>query len=124
MKIDYEVALATYSMLLVLYEVADDASTATPEALANPENFGLDFPPLFLGMSSETIAIAARRTLRNKQLVERVAIQALTKVDTMRKLWPARRKVIFRWGQDVFRRHYFDADRDNPVPKDIGLDGS
>ena len=124
LKSDYEVALAAYSMLIVLYEVADDASTATPEALANPENFGIDFPPLFLQMSSETIAVAARRTLRNKQLVERVAIQALAKVDTIRKLWPSRRKAIFRWGQDVFRRHYFDADRDNPIPKDIGLHGS
>ncbi|HEX7702864.1 MAG TPA: hypothetical protein VF403_19130, partial [Kofleriaceae bacterium] len=107
-----------------LYEVADDASTATPEALATPDNFGLDFPPLFLGMSSEAIAVAARHTLRNKQLVERVAAQALTNVDTMRKLWPARRTAVFRWGREVFHRHYFDGDRDNPVPKDIGLIGS
>jgi hypothetical protein len=124
LKSDYEGALATYSMLMVLYNVADDASSATPEALANPDNLGLDFPPLFVGQSSEVITGAARRTLRNKQLVERVAALAGTNVDAMQKLWPARRKAIFRWGREVFHRHYFDTDRDNPIPRDIGLTSS
>lgn len=115
---DYEVALAAYSMLLVLHEVADDASGATPEALANPDKFGMDFPPLFIGMSRETIATAARRTLRSKQVVVRVAERAGTKPDAMRKLWPARKKLIFKFRRDVFDRWgYLD---NIPVPDDLG----
>jgi hypothetical protein len=124
LKSDYEGALAAYSMLIVMHEVADDASSATPEALGNPDNFRLDFPPLFVGMSREVLTVAARQTLRNKQVVDRVAAQALTRADVMQKLWPARRKAIFRWGSEVFHRHYYDADRDNPIPKELGLASS
>jgi hypothetical protein len=115
---DYEVGLAAYSMLLVLHEVADDASTATAERLAKPESFSLDFPPLFIVMSNETIATAARRTLRNKQLVERVAERSGAKVDGMRKLWPARKKMIFTWCRETFDRWgYLD---NKPVPDNLG----
>jgi len=48
----------------------------------------------------------------------------VTSAGAMRQLWPARRLAIFTWGREVFHRHYYDEDRDNPVPKDIGLVGS
>jgi hypothetical protein len=115
---DFNVGLAAYSMMLVLHELADDAATATPEAIANADGFSLNFPPLFIAMSRVTVETAARRTFGSPSLVARIAERAGAKVDVMRKLWPARKKLILKFNRNVFDR-WGHIDR-APIPDHLG----
>jgi hypothetical protein len=114
---DFDVGLAAYSMLLVLHELADDAARATPEAIAKAD-FLLDVPPLFTAMSPETVGAAARRTFGSPPLVARVAERAGGNVDTMRRLWPSRKKLILKFNREVFNQWgYIDR---APMPEHLG----
>ncbi len=86
---------------LVLSWLEAEPDCTAKELLQRLQN---ERPPMFLLMSREAIGTAARRTLCNKPLVDRVAEIAGAKVDVMRKLWPERKKIILHFYRDVFNR--------------------
>jgi hypothetical protein len=61
MQKDFDLGLASYSMLLSLLELATDAAKAASADLPKQESIRLDVPPLCVGMDVDTIATAARR---------------------------------------------------------------
>jgi serine/threonine protein kinase len=98
---DLELGLASYSMALSLMELATDA--ANP--VVTTANIELDVPPLFTGMGSDTVATAARRTLGNRAVVEKLAERTGAKVATMKELWPTWKKLVHKFRRGVFDRH-------------------
>jgi hypothetical protein len=83
LETDFSAGLTAYSMLLSLYELAEDAARATAKQLATP-TFHLSFPPLFVGTPRDTIAIAARRVFANRPIVARAAERFGANPSTMR----------------------------------------
>ena len=102
-KRDFEIGLASYSMLLSILELATIAANASPADLSNPKIMGLYMPPLFVAMESETVLAAAQRTSGNAGVVKKVADRAGAPVSAMRTLWPTWKKA-----QTEFRRSVFD----------------
>lgn len=99
---DFDLSLASYSMLLSLFELATDAASAKPEDISNPNNVRLTVPPMFVGMDREIIAGAARRTSGDRDVVARVAERAGAKVSTMKERWPQWKKLQMHFLRSTF----------------------
>jgi hypothetical protein len=105
---DFDVGLASYSMVLSLLELAHDAARAKPTDLSNTEGIRLDVPPLFVGSSAEIIGVAARRTFGNRHVVEAIASRMGAKREVMQQLWPHWTKLMAKTGLDVFEQFFVD----------------
>lgn len=101
LQTDFDVGLASYSMVLSLLEFAADAASASPRDLTQEKVF-LDVPPLFLGMERNTIVAAARRTVWNRAVVERIADRTGSSLSTMRQRWPDWKKHLLKFHRAAF----------------------
>ncbi len=110
LQTDFDILIASYSMLLSLLELAHDAAKAKPTDLTNLEDIRFEVPALFIGVSRETLAIASRRIFGNRSVIERVAERSGAKSSAMRAMWPPWKKLMLRFRRDVFDRWAFDDD--------------
>ena len=90
---DFEIGLASYSMLLSLIELAVDAKRVISEG---HQNLDLDVAPVFLLFSRDVREIATSRTFGNRESVEEVAGALRADPADMRRLWPVWRESILR----------------------------
>jgi hypothetical protein len=108
LQTDFDVGLASYAMVLSLLEFAEDATRASPLD-PKQEYIFLAIPPLFLGMASNTIATAARRTVGNRALVEKIVDLTGSSHATMTQRWPDWKKCLLKFHHTEFRsRRYRD----------------
>ncbi len=85
---DYELGLASYSMLLSLLELVTDSPNLI-NADPLPDRLQLDVPPVFVEMPLDLIRTAAGRIFGDDAVVSRVAALGGAKREDMKKLWPA-----------------------------------
>lgn len=86
---DFQVGLASYSLLLSVLELAGCASEiagASKQQLN--QTLRLDIPPMFIGMNRDRIGAAARRTVGSPDVVELVAQVSKTSRADLVKAWP------------------------------------
>jgi hypothetical protein len=102
LQTDFDVGLASYAMVLSLLEFAADAARASPLDLTQ-EHIFLDVPPLFLGMASNTIVTAARCTVGNRALVERIVDLTGSSHSTMKQRWPDWKKCLLKFHRAAFK---------------------
>lgn len=115
LQTDFDIGLTSYSMLLCLLELAHDAARAKPTDLTNLEDIRLDVPPLFMGAPRDVLGPAGRRVFGNRAVVDRVAERSSAKRSVLRDMWPAWRKLLFKFRRDIFDRWGY-AD-DLPLPE-------
>ncbi len=99
---DFEIGLASYSMLLSLYEAGQDCR----KVLAMPEQqlktFNLAVLPMFALMDSDTIRSAYQHTFGNTDVVDRVTKRSRVSREELKRLWPHWKAALQRYNQDLF----------------------
>jgi hypothetical protein len=108
LKADFEVALASYSMLLSLLDLAV-TSTKVPKVPA-PDNVDMEVLPMFALMPFEVIQTSAGRVFGSRAVVEHVATVSNAKAAEMRVVWPAWQKAIYKVAASVQRNMIFRDD--------------
>lgn len=94
---DYQTALASYSILLSFIEMSFEAAriaALTKEQLR--QRIMINVPLMFVGMSREWIATAARRTVGNREVVQQVSDISKTKREVLASAWPNWKLVLNR----------------------------
>jgi|SRR5688572_15451465 len=98
---DFEIGLASYSMLLSLIAEAHDVPhiiAAMKAGKADPVGIP-DLLPMFVEMDTEVIRAAFGRTLGSRNVVAQVAGVAGSNHDSMKQAWPQWKKSL----QSVYR---------------------
>jgi len=103
---DFDVGLASYSMLMSLLEVAYDADSTMRAIEGGQLKFldRFDVPPMFAEMSGEVRREAAARIFGSQEVVRMVVERAKAKPERVRAVWPMWNKGLNRqvhnWGWD------------------------
>ncbi|MGE0396474.1 MAG: hypothetical protein AB7T06_07140 [Kofleriaceae bacterium] len=103
---DFDVGLASYSMLMSLLELAYDAETTMRAVEAGQLKFldRFDVPPMFAEGSGEVRREAAARVFGNRDVVRMVIERTKAKPERVTALWPMWKKglnrLVHNWGWD------------------------
>jgi serine/threonine protein kinase len=110
LQTDFDVGLASYSMLLGLVEFAHDSKSLArkSEEEWRTLRLSLDVPPMFIELDRETVRTAARRIIENAEVVRSVAERANVEHSLMRDLWRRWLVVVQRYYVEINPSHFGD----------------
>lgn len=111
---DYRLALACYSMLLSLAELATRSQEIAKEG--EEAGIGFDSPPMFATMETETVVAAAARIFGDREVVNMVLEECGAERNVVDRLWSRWRTSIQAFAKSAMRGSWF---RDDPIIPDL-----
>ena len=109
MRNDFELALASYSMMLLLIEaVTKSEELLEVEEAKRVEAIWFTVPPMFFGSANEVLQVASARVFGDRELVKLVADSVGEDLTPLAEAWPYWAKAISRFGWNVFKEYRFE----------------